>query len=132
MPKYPHMSPKEEELWDRYLAWSPHRFLKLTYDLHLGDHAPIDPGWPEWLVRLVKATSMLRVDVIGETADAVYIFEVKDRAGMNALGQLMTYERLYIEEYHPTKPVKKVAICESIRSDMAVLLPEWGIEVIVV
>jgi len=132
MPKYPHMSPVEEKLWDRYLRWSPHEFLRLTYDLHLGDHAPLDPVWPEWLVRLVLATSRLRVDVIGETVDAIYIFEIKDRAGMGALGQLMTYEALYREEHKPTKPIKKVIITDRTRSDMAVLFPQFDIEVVIV
>lgn len=132
MPKYPHMSPTEEKLWDRYLRWSPHEFLRLAYDLHLGDHAPLDPTWPEWLVRLVKATSRKRVDVIGETADVVYIFEVKDRADMSALGQLLVYEALYIEEYRPTKPIKKVVITDRLGYSMARVFPEFDIEVIIV
>lgn len=132
MPKYPHMSPKEEELWDRYLAWSPHRFLMLTYDLHLGDHAPLDPSWEPWLVTLVLATSRLRVDVIGETEKEIIIFEVKERAGMSALGQLMAYEALYREEYRPEKPLRKVVITDRTRSDMGVLLPQFGVEVVIV
>ena len=110
MPKYPHMSPTEEALWDRYLTWARYTFLRVTYDLHLGDSAPIDPSWPPWLVDLVKATSRLRVDVIGETDKEIIIFEVKERAGMSALGQLLAYEALYREEYPTSKPIKKVVI----------------------
>ena len=132
MPKYPHMSPKEAGLWDRYLAWCPHQFVELTYDLHLGDHAPLDPSWPLWLVKLVKATSRKRVDAIGETSAEVIIFEVKERADMSALGQLLVYEALYIEEYRPTKPVKKVVITDRLGYSMGRVFPEFGIEVILV
>jgi len=126
------MSPAEEALWDRYLVWSPHSFLRLTYDLHLGDHAPLDPTWEQWVVDLVKATSRKRVDVIGETEREIIIFEVKDRADMSALGQLLAYESLYIEEYEPKKPIKKVVIADRLGYSMARIFPTFNIEVILV
>lgn len=129
MPKYPHMSPREEELWDQYLVWCPHRFLSLIYDLHLGDSAPIDPTWEPWVVDLVMATSRKRVDVIGETEKEIIIYEVKDRADMSALGQLLSYESLYREEYQPTKPVKKVVITDRLGYSMSRIFPLFDIEV---
>lgn len=132
MPKYPHMSPGEEKLWERYLAWCPYAFSALTYDLHLGDSAPLDPTWQPWLVNLVLATSRKRVDVIGETDKEIIIYEVKERAGMNALGQLLCYEALYREEYHPTKPIRKAVITDRLPPNMEVLFPQFNVEVILV
>ncbi len=132
MPKYPHMSPGEEKLWERYLTWGPYVFLRLTYDLHLGDSAPLDPTWQPWLVNLVLATSRKRVDVIGETDKEVIIYEVKERAGMNALGQLLCYEALYREEYKPTKPIKKAVITDRLPPNMDILFPQFNIEVVLV
>lgn len=132
MPRYPHMSPGEEALWDRFLAWTPQKFLSLTYDVHLGDSAPLDPSWEPWLVSLVLATSRKRVDVIGETKSEVIIYEVKERAGMNALGQLLCYEALYKEEHHPTKPVRKVVVTDRLPPNMAALFPQFGVEVVIV
>ena len=126
------MSPGEEKLWDRYLAWSPYAFLKLTYDLHLGDSAPLDPTWQPWLVNLVLATSRKRVDVIGETDKEIIIYEVKERAGMNALGQLLCYEALYREEYKPTKPIRKAVITDRLPPNMEILFPQFNVEVIIV
>ena len=132
MPKYPHMSPGEAKLWDRYLAWSPHRFLTLTYDLHLGDSAPLDPSWEPWLVNLVMATSRKRVDVIGETEKEIIIYEIKEYAGMGALGQLLCYEALYREEYKPTKSIRKTVITDRLPPNMATIFPQFNIEVILV
>jgi len=126
------MSPKEVELWDRYLTWSPHVFTKLTYDLHLGDSTPIDPTWEPWLVDLVMATSRKRVDVIGETDKEILIFEVKEYAGMGALGQLLCYEQLYREEHSPTKPLKKVTITDRLPPSMGVLFKQFNVEVVLV
>ena len=132
MPKYPHMSPGEEKLWERYLRWSPYVFLRLTYDLHLGDSTPMDPTWEPWLQTLVLATSRKRVDVIGETDKEIIIYEVKEYAGMNALGQLLAYEALYREEYHPTKPIKKVVITDRLPPSLATIFPQFNVEVILV
>lgn len=132
MPKYPHMSPKEVELWERYLAWTPLRFQRVIYDLHLGDSAPLDPAWEPWLVNLVMATSRKRVDVIGETEDTIIIFEVKEYAGMNALGQLLAYESLYRDEYKPTKPIRKTVITDRLPPSMGIIFPQFNIEVILV
>ena len=126
------MSPGEEALWDRYLAWSPHVFLKLTYDVHLGDSAPLDPTWEPWLVTLVLATSRKRVDAIGETKSEIVIYEVKERAGMNALGQLLCYEALYKEEHKSTKPIRKVVITDRLPPNMAALFPQFNVEVVIV
>jgi len=132
MPRYPHMSPGEEKLWDKYLAWTPYTFSNLTYDLHLGDSAPLDPTWEPWLVNLVLATSRKRVDVIGETESEIIIYEVKERAGMSALGQLLCYEALYREEYKPTKPIRKAVITDRLPPNMDILFPQFNVEVIIV
>jgi len=132
MPKYPHMSPGEEKLWERYLTWCPYVFLHLTYDLHLGDSAPLDPSWEQWLVNLVLATSRKRVDVIGETEKEIIIYELKEYAGMNALGQLLCYEALYREEYKPTKPIRKTVITDRLPPNMEILFPQFNVEIILV
>lgn len=126
------MSPGEEKLWERYLTWAPTQFQKLTYDVHLGDSAPMDPTWPPWLVNLVLATSRKRVDVIGETDKEVIIYEVKERAGMSALGQLLCYEALYREEYKPMKPIRKAVITDRLPPNMEILFPRFNVEVILV
>ena len=126
------MSPGEEKLWERYLRWCPYTFTKVTYDLHLGDSAPLDPTWEPWLVNLVLATSRKRVDIIGETDKEIIIYEVKEYAGMNALGQLLCYESLYRDEYKPMKPIKKVVITDRLPPSMEMIFPQFNIEVILV
>jgi hypothetical protein len=83
-------------------------------------------------VNLVLATSRKRVDVIGETASDIIIYEVKERAGMSALGQLLCYEALYREEYHPTKPIRKAVITDRLPPNMFALFPHFGVEIILV
>jgi len=129
---YPHLMPLEVPIWERYLASTDLEFTSITYDVHLGVGVPPDPSWPTWLVKQVAAVSRKRVDVLCETADAVYIFEIKPRAGMGALGQLLAYEQLYRNEYHPTKPIIKVALAERVESDVPAVFAQFGIRLVVV
>lgn len=129
---FPHLMPLEVPIWERFLASTDLEFLSLRYDVHLGAGAPVDPAWPAWLVKQVAAVSRKRVDVVGETADAIYIIEIKPRAGMGALGQLLAYELLYRHERRPAKPIIKVALCERVESDVPAVFASYGIRVVVV
>jgi len=60
----------------------------------------------------------------------LYIYEIKDRAEMSALGQLLTYEALYREEYEPKKPIKKVVIADRLGPSMARIFRRFNIEAV--
>lgn len=129
---FPHLMPLEVPIWMRFLASTDIEFISFKYDVHLGAGAPVDPSWPDWLVRQVAAVSRKRVDVIGETVDAIWIIEIKPRAGMGALGQLLAYAQLFEREYRPRKPVVKLALCERVEPDVPAVFARFGIRVIVV
>ena len=126
------MMPLERPIWRRFLERTDLVFVRLEYDLHLGRGSPIDPSWPEWLVRQVRAVSRKRVDVVGHTASEVIIFEVKPRAGMSALGQCLSYRELYVREKAPTLPVRMMVVCERVEPDVPVVFERYGVEVTVV
>ena len=104
------MSKEEAQIWTDFLKTFEIPFLRIEYDVHLGEGIPPKPGEPEWLVRLKRAITRKRVDAIAETEEDIWIFEVKPRIGMSALGQLLTYYELYMEEYSPEKPIMLAAV----------------------
>ncbi len=130
--KYAHMMPFEVPIWERFLADPPFQMVKISYDVHLGEGIPVNPDWPAWLVRVVRATSRKRADVVVETADAIWILELKVRASFSALGQLIGYGVLLLDEWQPRKPVHLAVVCERVAADMRPVLNEFGISVFVV
>lgn len=130
--QFTHLLPLERPIWARYLAATSEVFLSLVYDLHLGVGSPIDPSWPEWLVRQVRAVSRKRCDAVGETATHVVLFEVKPRCGMSALGQLLCYRELYVAEQRPRKPLRMVCVCERVEPDVSLVFASFGVEIVVV
>ena len=130
--KYPHMMPFEVPVWERFLADPPFAPVAISYDVHLGQGIPARAEWPPWLVKVVRATSRKRADAVVETADALWILEIKVRASFSALGQLIGYGVLLLEEWKPRKPVHLGVVCERVAADMGPVLNEFGISVFVV
>ncbi|GAI83619.1 unnamed protein product, partial [marine sediment metagenome] len=73
-----------------------------------------------------------RVDVVGETASTIVIFEVKPRAGMGAMGQLLNYRALYLREVRPAKPLRMMVVCERVEPDVTRTYAQYGIEIALV
>ncbi len=130
--EFTHLLPLERPIWARYLASTTEEFLSLVYDLHLGEGAPVDPALSLGTQAIVAAVSRKRLDVVGETLDSIIIFEVKPRAGMGALGQLLSYRELLLREHRPSKPVRLVVVCERVEPDMPRVYAQYGIEIALV
>ena len=116
--RYPHMREDEATLWTRFLNQTDLEFDRVIYDLHLGEGQPISPGEPPYITALKSAVTRKRVDAIGENSEGIWIFEVKPRVGMSALGQLLSYFELYIKEYPTTKTVMLAAVGERKEPDI--------------
>ena len=131
VPKYKHMLPTEVILWDRFIDRFGLPEGDVIYDLHLGEGAPIDPTWPEWMVRAVKTLSTHRVDVVVRRPGEVMIIELKRVAGMGSVGQLVGYEALYLSQFGTDRPVRLLCVCEVLEADMRTVFGYYEIEVVV-
>jgi hypothetical protein len=110
--KYPHMLPAEAEIWDRFLKIRQPPFINLEYDVHVGD-TPIPPATlPDYLRGMYDSVMKKRIDVVAHDTDVIYVIEVKPRAGMSALGQVLAYKYLYTRDFSPGKPVEMRIVSE--------------------
>ena len=130
--KYPHMLEGEAKIWTKFLQTTGLEFEKITYDLHLGMGVLPLPGDPEYMRRLLSAVTKKRVDALGETREDIWIFEVKPRISMSALGQLVTYFELYQQEYGPEKAVMLAAVGEREAPDIRAAFDLYAVNIILV
>ena len=130
--KYKHMLRDEAELWDRFLETSEIDYLDLLYDVHVGTLPDLPEDTSPEMERLAEAIYRKRIDVVMETVDEVWIIEVKPRAGMSALGQLLTYSELYEREFSPDKDLHLAVVCERLEQDAEDLLTLHGVDIFVV
>jgi len=110
--RYPHMLPNEAEIWDRLLAVRTPPFIKLEYDVHVGDTPEPPPDLPDYLKPMFETVYRKRIDVVAHDPDKIFVIEVKPRAGMSALGQVLSYKFLYERDFKPTKPVEMRIVSE--------------------
>jgi len=129
---YPHMLEDEARIWTKFLQTTELDFLNITYDLHLGNGVLPLPEDPDYMRRLLSAVTKKRVDAVGETRTDTWLFEVKPRIGMSALGQLVTYFELYQAEYRPTKAVLLAAIGEREAPDIRPAFDLYAVNIILV
>jgi hypothetical protein len=129
---YPHLMPLEVPIWERFLASGQLDFLRVAYDVHVGEGAPIPDDATPSEVRQIRAITRKRIDAVGETRDAIWIIEVKPRAGHAAIGALLNYQRLYQREYRPRKPLRLAVVCERLEWDVQDYYRERGIKIFLV
>jgi len=110
--KYPHMLPYEAELWDRFLRVRTPLFVSIEYDVHVGDAPEPSPTLPDYLRGMFQSVYKHRIDAVAHDPDRIYVIEVKPRAGLSALGQVLAYKFLYERDYKPAKPVEMRIVCE--------------------
>ena len=126
--KYPHMKADEQAIWERFLVQLPWRAERIAYDVRLGDGVELPPETQEWVRKMAWSLSTKRVDAMVETRSEFVIIEVKGRAGLGAVGQLLGYLHLFVKQYRPQKRVKLALVCTELAPDLATVLVEYGIE----
>jgi len=131
-PAYVHMMPLEVPIWERFLRSGQLQLDRYEYDIHVGEGAPIPDDATEAEIRQIQAITQKRIDAVGWGEGAVWLIEVKPRAGHSAAGALLNYARLFKEKYRPSLPIRLAVVCERTEWDVSGYYQELGIEVFLV
>jgi hypothetical protein len=128
----PHMLKPDVPVWYRFLEKYGHLFEKLYYDCLLGGPtlSPEQEKDPFW--KMHRMTLSKRADAIAELKDRVWIIEVTAVPGLRAIGQLMTYRALWIEDTAIAKPEDLVLVAEASDQDMLSAATLYGIQIYIV
>ena len=130
--KYPRMSPKDVDIWKRFLMQHPTMFNSFDYDFPVGNgEDPGDQFEPNLRKDFIDLTKK-RIDVVGYKDGTPSIIEVKPRANPAALGQLLTYKTLFIQS-HPSFPnITLIIVTEFINTEEQQIFNSNNIKVFVV
>ena len=128
----PHMLAPDIPVWYRFLAAYSELFLSLWYDSFLGGPALSPEEKRDPMERMWRANTSKRTDAIAETEDEVWLIEVSDYPGMRALGQLMTYQTLWLEDPKIAKIERLVCVAGRIDQDIGAACAKFGIQLYIV
>lgn len=116
--KPPHMLAPDIPVWYRFLKeWAPH-FEALYYDCLLGGPEVTPEEEKDPMKRMWRSLTCKRADAIAETKNEVWIIEVSAYPGMRALGQLITYQTLWLEDPKIDKPDKMILVADQVDRDV--------------
>jgi len=116
--QYSHMIFEESEVWGRFIDANPGYFDSVDYDFRVGVGAPQDESFTPNYQRMVKMLSQHRIDVLGWNGDKPTIVEVKGRAIISTLGQVLGYKTLFDREHAVFGPAEMLVVCDRIGEDV--------------
>ncbi len=130
MPHYPHMLSEDIAVWTEYLKDPIALIKRVWYDVKVG--GAIDTGKPVGSLeqRIAAGVSRKRIDVIALVGGGYWVIEIKPFGSMMAMGQVLTYSRLFTEEYRPAGQVFPVIVCSRADPDMIGEFDDAGVVVI--
>ena len=131
MPTYPHFLAADTDVWSRYLADPIVPIKEVWYDVHVGGAVELRRSSDEMDRRIAAGVTRKRIDVVAKVGAGFWIIEVKPVAGMTAIGQILIYTRLFLQEFQVTGEVFPVIIADEVDQDVAPEIDSLGVVVIV-
>lgn len=117
-----HMGPADKAIWLRYLMQGGAQFAPFSYDVRVGEGVTLPPGSTVAIQNLAYALTTKRIDVVCKVGSITRIIEVKLRAGLGAIGQLIGYDELWHSTFGGNWETEKWLITDVLQPDMKPLL----------
>ena len=115
-------------VWYRFLEKWGGLFVNLYYDCLLGGPTLSLEEEKDPYQRMWRATTSKRADAIAELEKEVWIIEVATTPGLRAVGQLMVYVSLWIEDPAIAKPERAILVCQALDVDLIASAARYGIQ----
>lgn len=131
-PRYPHMMPEDVPVWERFLDSQPHDWIRIDYDVKVGEGVDLPPDFGEPFRTSCVNLSKKRIDAVLIYDNFDVVCEVKKCADWRAIGQIIGYPILYQRDVAQHKQVQSALITESFTLDTQYLANYLGLNYILV
>lgn len=130
--KPPQMLETDHPVWYRFLDRYGQYFKALYYNCLLGGPFLTPEQEEDPLQRMWRFNTSKRADAIAELETEVWIIEVANYPGLRAVGQLLVYQTLWLEDPKILMPERLILVCERIDNDLGAACVRRGIQIYVV
>lgn len=130
-PHYPHMLAEDNAVWSAFLEQNFERLTEVWYDVRVGKPVETNSDATDMEKKIAAGLTRKRIDVVAVSGGNYWVIEVKPYASMLALGQIMTYARLFALQFAVGARVVPVIVCDKIDDDLIDEFNEMGVLVIV-
>lgn len=130
MVHYPHMMTEDTMVWTKFLQSRTITIDKVWYDVRVGSPVFLPVGASDRERRIAAGLTRKRIDAVAAVAGGLWVIEVKPYANMYAVGQVITYVRLFRQEYVTPGNVIAVIVCDDFDIDLVDEFDELGVLVL--
>lgn len=129
---YPHLMEKEAQIWHRFVTQNPAWAQEADYDVTTGEPDVLPEGTPEYTQEDWKYLRSWKIDVVAIKDGIHYVIEVRPRAALGAIGEIISKAAMYQEENPDLPEVEAVIITDEERPNMRKLTSERDIGYIII
>jgi len=135
---FPGLVPVEEAIWRRFLLEHEMEFDRFEYNVFVGEgvrtaERPLtgDTKLDEKLREQFRRATQRKVDVVAIQGGARWVFEVEERPGARALGQVLIYAGLLPRTFLVPGPLVLAVVGERIQPDTRPIFEALGVRVFI-
>lgn len=129
-PHYPHFLAEDTAVWTKFLRTDAHRIKEVWYDVRVGMPVFLGVGASEMDQKIAAGLTRKRIDAVCQVGGGFWVVEVKPYASMLAIGQVITYARLFTLEYSVSGEIVPVIVCDNYDEDLVDEFDELGVLVL--
>ena len=126
--KPPHMSPEDLIIWEKWREEAVKGAKWLYFDVGVGEGIKYEGEFPDWLVRSWIRVTQKRIDVLIQRSQSIDIVELRNGATANAVGRLLMYEMLYLDDPIFSMNVKLILVTNRYDKDLERLCNKFNIK----
>lgn len=134
--RFPGLLPAEVQLWREWLVDHELEYDSFEYNVHVGPgvDAPPEaledlPELREKLTEQFRRATQHRIDVVARQGPAVTLIEVKEKGTVTALGQLISYGEMWVQQHPPTAPLFLRLVARDLSPGMSDVFNLHGVKV---
>ncbi len=129
---FPNMGAREAAIWLIFIRSGLLVPGPVYYGARVGDPLPVSPGGASWLRSVVNATSRKRIDAVVHSKGVWWLYEVKLRAGLSAIGQALGYEYLFGLAMGTAEAIVTCIVCDRASRNIPEVCAQTGVGLYVV
>ena len=110
--EFKHLKDNEREIAQRFVD---RKLLdgEYIYDVELKSPAVVVPAhWTKKDIEQWEALRSKRIDLVVKTSTADWVIEITLKLSKAAVGGVVTYREMYMDQYKPGRPTNVAVVCE--------------------
>lgn len=128
--KYAHMLAEDHAAWTAFIESEWNLLDEVWYDVHVGVPMALPKDSPNYMRAVVDGVSRKRIDVVGRDQGLFLIIEVKPFANMTAIGQVVTYAKLFNQEFDISPPALPMIVSMTLDRDILEIGEHLGVKML--